>query len=238
MILNAITFIKHTCHFLEVNFTLFLLLNLLIFLTWAACFFSVSHIVVFVLLGSTDVECFYKIRPIVSRYSILSRIWYSAWMSFNAPAKTSNVWEPFNCLHARAAQRLSKLSGSSQWAVTPMNLRLLVVQQSVVVAMYSTSLIAATTFFFIVLVASAILDRRVGRDMMVALGWRSWIRSLNACRFTTLNGWRPSMTYLITALFMVTCDTCLLDISSLSCLVALPGGVSWSFLFCELLWLW
>ncbi len=63
-------------------------------------------------------------------------------MSFRAQAKTSNVCGPLSCLHASATEHLSRLLGSTQWAVTPMKPLLLELQQSVVVAMKSISDIA------------------------------------------------------------------------------------------------
>lgn len=157
----------------------------------------------------------------------------SEWMSFRALANTSNVCAPLSCWQARAAEHLLRLLGSIQWPVTPMKLRLLADQQSVVVAIWSTPLIASVTAFFIPMEAS-IMEHRVSRDIIFALGCSSFTKSRNGCCSTTWNGWSPWTTYFRIALSMDRWDTVLVFTSVVCLMVEVVGRVSGAlFLFLD-----
>ena len=172
-------------------------------------------------------KAFMKLEPLsVVVRTIFPRISNSEWMSFRALANTSNVCEPLSCLQARAAEHLLRLLGSIQWPVTPMKLRLLADQQSVVVAIWSTPLMASVTAFFIPMEASSIMEHRVRRDIIFALGCSSFTKSLNGCCSTTWNGWSPWTTNFMTALSMDLWDTALVFTSVVCLRVEVVGRVS------------
>lgn len=164
---------------------------------------------------------------------IFPRISNSEHISFRALANTSNVCEPLNCLQARAAEHLMRLSGLSQCAVTPMKLLLLVDQQSVVVAIWSTALMASVTAFFITLEASSTIERKVSRDIIFALGCSSFTKSLKGSCSTTQKGWSPLTTYFTTALSMTLWDTVQLFTNVVCLLVDGVSEVLFSFCLCQ-----
>ncbi len=157
---------------------------------------------------------------------------YSEWMSLSAVAKTSKVWEPLSCLQARAADRLVRSVGFTQWAVTPRKLLLLTDQQSVVVAMWSTLLISSVNTFFIVFAKSSILDLRVTRVMTLAVGRRSVRSSLKASFSTVDNSWSPLTTYWTMALSTALWDMDRVSSKVVCLMVEVPASEA-LFLFCE-----
>lgn len=139
---------------------------------------------------------------------------------------TSNVCEPLSCLQARAAEHLLRLLESIQWPVTPMKLCLQADQQSVVMVIWLTPLMASVPAFFIPMEASSVMEHRVTRDIIFALGCSSFTKYRNGCCSTTWNGWSPWTTYFRIALSMDLWDTVLVFISVVCLMVEVVRRVS------------
>ena len=173
-------------------------------------------------------KAFRKLEPLsVVVLTTLFLMPYSVGMSLSAVDKTSKLSASY-----RAADRLVRSVEFTQWAVTPRKLLLLTDQQSVVVAMWSTLLISSVNTFFIDFAKSSILDRRVTREMTLAVGRRSVRSSLKASFSTVDNGWRLLTTYLTMALSSALWDMDRVA-SNVVCLrVEVPASEA-LFLFCE-----
>ena len=109
--------------------------------------------------------------------------------------------------HARAADTLSRLSGSIQCPVTPMNALSRADQQSVVVATHATDCVAANSCLFISTTLAFIRVFAVSRHITDLSGRRRVTNAFPEGMLTNLKGSNPStMTFMI-RLSTVCCDT-------------------------------
>lgn len=166
-----------------------------------------------------------KLEPLsVVVLRIFPRISSSECISFRALANASNVCEPLSCLQARSAEHMVRLSGSSQCAVTPMKLLLLVDQRSVVVSgPHGLSHCRLHCF-------GGIINHRA-QGQPSALGCSSFTTSLKGSCSTTQRGWSPWTTCFTAALSMTLWDTVQL-FTNVVCLL-LDGGSQVLLLFVD-----